>query len=78
MIILKLTQKVSSSELYDLLREEFEKNSAAYKPAAVLPVLCTLIIEYQKIMAKNIMNDDRSKLEKFLISMNGLYKEKIL
>ena len=72
MIILKLTQKVSSAKLYDLLRGEFEKNSAAYKPAAVLPVLCTLIIEYQKIMAKNIVNDDRSELEKFLISMNEL------
>lgn len=72
MIILKLTQKVSSAKLYDLLRGEFEKNSAAYKPSDVLPVLCTLIIDYQKIMAKNIVNDDRSELEKFLISMNEL------
>ena len=77
-IILKLTPKVSSAELYDLLKEEFENNSDVYNPADVVPILFTLLIEYQKIMMKDITNDELKKLEKFLIPMNGLYKEKIL
>ena len=66
MIILRLVPAISSAELYDLLREEFEKNSAAYNPADVLPVLCTLMVEYQKRMLKNVTDDDRRKLKKFL------------
>ena len=69
MIILKLTRKVSTVKLYKLLKKEFEKNSAAYNPTDVLPVLFTLIIEYQKILMKNITDDDRLRLEKFLISV---------
>ncbi len=75
-IILKLTRKVSSAKLYDLLKEEFEKNSAAYNPADVLPVLFTLIVEYQKIMLKNITDNDQRKLEKLLISTKRLKKGK--
>ena len=78
MIILRLTPKISSAKLYDLLRDEFEKNSAAYNPADVLPVLFTLMVEYQKLMLKNLTNDDRDELEKFLTSTKKPKKEKSL
>ena len=68
MIIFQISPRVSSVDMYESLKEECEKNLANCNFATTIPVLFTLINEYHKILAKNLADNDRRKLEKYLIS----------
>lgn len=56
--------KVSSTDIYKSIKQEFGKNFGEYD--IVVPVFCTLINKYQKIIAKNNANNNWRELEKYL------------
>ena len=56
--------KVSPSEMYESIKQEFGKNFGEYN--VIVTVLCTMINNYQKIIAKTNMHTDWRELENYL------------
>ena len=58
--------KVSASDMYQSINQEFGKNFGEYN--VIVSVLCTLINKYQRIIAENFAKNDWKELEKYLRS----------